>query len=104
MLIMNYEFKRGFFFVRLSGSFNKYNYSNFILELENIILKIGLNKIVINIDNVKDNNSRYLNKILDYIKKCSTRHILVFVCDSNMLIRDNDILKINCEKEVYNYI
>ena len=104
MLIMNYEFKKGFFFVRLSGMINEYNYNSFVLELDNIIVKAGLNKIVINIDNVKKMDSKYLDKILEHIKECSNIGILVFICDSNTIVRDNCILKINYEKEVYNYI
>lgn len=104
MLIMNYEFKKGFFFVRLSGKLDKYSYSGFMLELNNIILKTGLNKIVINIDNVEITDNNYLNKILKYVKKCSNKGILMFICDSNTLIRDNSIFKIDYEKEVYNYI
>ena len=101
---MNYEFKRGFFFVRLSGKVSSYNYNSFLMELDNIIIKTGLNKIVLNINNVKNMGSEYMNKILNYIKKCSKKNILIFFCDSNTIIGDNDILKINNEREVYNYI
>ena len=104
MLVMNYEFKRGFFFVRLSGKIDKYNYDSFMIELDNIIIKTGLNKIVININNVKNMSNEYMDKILNYIKKCSKKNILIFICDSNTIIGDTEILKINCEREVYNYI
>ena len=104
MLIMEYEFRRGFFFVRLSGNINKNNYFSFIEELDNIIEKTGLNKIVINIDNISKIDKKYINRLLKYIKCNTYKGILILICDNNTLINNDNILKICYEKEVYNYI
>lgn len=104
MLNIEYEFKKGFFFVRLSGTITKNNYNEFIKELNGIITNTGLNKIVINIDNITNIEKNIHNKILKYINKKLYKGILILICDSKLLLKDDNVLKINYETETKSFI
>jgi len=104
MLNIEYEFKKGFFFVRLYGVLAKDNYNKFIKELNNIITKTGLNKIVINIDNITNIEKSMFSKLLKYIKKKSYKGILILICDNKILLKNDNILKINYEYEIKSFI
>jgi anti-anti-sigma factor len=108
MLDISYEFRRGFFFVRLSGDITKKNYNIFIKELNIIIKRIGLNKIVLNIDSIKSIDVCCLNNLLKYLKKITYKGILILICDSKACLSEkifkNIIPRISYETEVYNLI
>lgn len=103
-LNIDYEFKRGFLFVRLFGSIGVDNYSSFIKELDDIVIGIGIKKIVLNIDNITDIDIGCLNKLLKYIKVKVYSGILILICDNKVFLSDDTLLKINYEKEVYNLV
>jgi anti-anti-sigma regulatory factor len=108
MLNISYEFRYGFFFARLSGHITKNNYNSFIEELNTIINKVGIKRIVLNIDNIKSIDICCMSKLTKYVKEITYKEILILLCDNKSLLSKRgfkDIIStISYEKEVYNFI
>lgn len=99
MLKMNFEFRKGIFFIRLIGSMNSKNSKIYEKEIKNLLMKNQFKYIVINIDNLKSidlNGINYLSNIYNMTKK--NHHYLV-LCDKFKLL-NNIIPSIDSELEV----
>lgn len=107
MLNIEYEFRRGFFFVRLSGKITSNSYYKFIKELNKIIEDIGLKNIVININNIKEIDLECISRLLEYLRSYIYTGNLLIICDNNRLFSKRlfkIIPSIDSEYEVYNLI
>lgn len=96
MLNINYEFRKGIFFIRLFGSLNKETYYKKEDELEGLITENKFKYIVL--------NTNYLNDIdLDGLNYLTKIYYLTRICNSNLVICDKyNILKILLNNNVPN--
>ena len=103
MLRINFEFRKGIFFIRLIGSLNNQNYIKKDKELKELIIKNKFKYIVI--------NTNYLNKVdldgLNYLLEIFylTRNIEtnLVICDKFSIFKrllNNNIPSIKDELEV----
>ena len=104
MLRINVEFRKGVLFVRLDGKIENDDYLEFI---NNLIEKIGISYIVLNIENIKYVDVNSLNHIIEYNKKILKKKKHLLICDKN--INRNKIFKdsipnINCEIDAFSLI
>lgn len=108
MLKVDYEFKKGYFFIRPFGNITIKNYNNIISEIDIILDKVGVRKIVLNLDNIKSIELSCLDEILKYIQHITYNGVTMLLCDKNMFMSKrlfkNIIPSISTEMEVYNLV
>ena len=104
MLRINVEFRRGVLFVRLDG---KIENNDYLESINNLIEKIGISYIVLNIENIKYLDVNNLNQIIKYNKKILKKNKCLLICDRNInrnKIFKNIIPNISCEIEAFSLI
>lgn len=103
MLTINFEFRKGIFFIRLFGDLNKASYTIKETEITELIIKNKFKYIVLNTNYLKTidiDGINYLTKILYITKENKTNLIL---CDKFKMIKtllNNNIPNIESELEV----
>lgn len=103
MLNINYEFRKGIFFIRLIGDLNKESYKEKESELEELILNNKFKYIVINTNYLKTvdlDGLNYITKISYMIKENNSDLV---ICDKFKLMKtllNNNIPNIEDELEV----
>lgn len=103
MLKINYEFRKGIFFIRLIGNLNNKNYTSEDLKLKEIILENKFKYVVINTNYLKKVDMDGLNYLLEifYITKDIESNLVI--CDKNSIFKrllNDTILSIKEEIEV----
>ena len=103
MLDIDYEFRKGIFFIRLIGNLNKESYKNKKNEIKALIIENKFKYIVINTNNLKQIDLDGINYILEicYMTKESESNLVI--CDKfNILKRllNNNFPNIKDEIEV----
>lgn len=108
MISVEYEFKRGYFFIRPYGNITVKNYNELITDIDIILNKVGIKNVVINIDNIKSIDLTCLDGLVKYIREMAYSGINMFLCDKDKTISNrlfkNIVPSISIEKEVYNLI
>ena len=103
MLKINFEFRKGIFFIRLIGNLNNKNYQQNEILLKDLIIENKFKYIVINtnyLNNVDLDGLNYLLEIF-YITKMNESNLII--CDKNSIIKrllNNSIPSIKEEIEV----
>ena len=103
MLKINFEFRKGIFFIRLIGNLNNENYKQKENLLKNLIIENKFKYIVINtnyLNNVDLDGLNYLLEIF-YITKMNESNLII--CDKNSILKrllNNSIPSIKEEIEV----
>ena len=92
MLRIDYEFRKGIFFLRLSGNFEKNNYYESLRTLNNLIKQIGIKNIVLNIDNIISIDIYGINFIINYYNYIKSSNGSFIICEKDNCI-SNNILK-----------
>lgn len=102
MININYEFRKGIFFIRLIGEINKRNNKQITKELTELISKNAFKYIVINTNYIDKIDLDGLNSIIEICYITDNIANLV-VCDKSNIIRrliKSNIQNINDEIEV----
>jgi len=103
MLKIEFEFRKGIFFIRLIGDLNKESYKEQELEIEKLIMDNGFKYIVLNTNHLSTidlDGLNYLTKISYIIKENKSDLI---ICDKFKIFKvltNNNIPNIEDEIEV----
>lgn len=103
MLNINFEFRKGIFFLRLIGDLNKESYKQKEKEIKELILKNNFKYIVINTNNLSNIDLDGLNYILKICYMTKENKSNLVICDKfNILKRllNNNFPNISDEIEV----
>lgn len=103
MLRINFEFRKGIFFIRLIGNLNKSNYLKKDKFLKDLIIENRFKYIVINTNYLKEVDLDGLNYLLEifYITKENDSNLVI--CDKSSIFKrllNNNIPSIKNELEV----
>lgn len=103
MLRINFEFRKGIFFIRLIGNLNKNNYLKKDKFLKDLIIENRFKYIVINTNYLKEVDLDGLNYLLEifYITKENDSNLVI--CDKSSIFKrllNNNIPSIKNELEV----
>ena len=103
MLKINFEFRKGIFFIRLIGNLNNKNYKQEEKMLKELIITNKFKYIVINTNYLKKVDLDGLNYLLEifYITKSNESNLII--CDKNNIFKrllNNHIPSIKDELEV----
>ena len=103
MVNINFEFRKGIFFIRLIGEISKKNYQQITKELTELITKNEFKYVVINTNYIDKIDLEGLNSIIEicYITKENQANLII--CDKSNTIKrliNNAIQNINNEIEV----
>ena len=105
MLKINYEFRKGIFFVRLIGDLDKNNYYKQENFLEELISYNGFKQVVINTDLLRNVDIYGINYLINFNKILRSKITNLVLCDKTNIWRTlfgNQIQHINNELEVFN--
>ena len=105
MLKINYEFRKGIFFVRLIGDLDKNNYYKQENFLEELISYNGFKQVVINTDLLRNVDIYGINYLINFNKILRSKNTHLVLCDKTNIWRTlfgNQIQHINNELEVFN--
>ena len=105
MLKINYEFRKGIFFIRLIGDLDKNNYYKQENFLEELISYNGFKQVVINTDLLRNVDIYGINYIINFNKILRSKNTTLVLCDKTNIWRTlfgNQIQHINNELEVFN--
>ena len=101
MLKVNFEFRKGIFFIRLIGDVNKENYMSEIEEIKRMIVVNKFKYIVLNtnyINNIDIDALMYFTEIYDISKNIDSNLV---ICDKTNIIKKLIDCKIpNIEEEI----
>ena len=103
MLKINFEFRKGIFFIRLIGNLNNKNYKQEEKMLKELIITNKFKYIVINTNYLKKVDIDGLNYLLEifYITKSNESNLVI--CDKNNIFKrllNNHVPSIKDELEV----
>lgn len=103
MLNINFEFRKGIFFIRFIGDMNRENYQKKKSELKKLIIENKFKYIVLNTNYLRRIDLDGLNYLLEiyYITKDAESNLVI--CDNTNTIKkliDNSIPNIKDELEV----
>lgn len=103
MLEINFEFRKGIFFIRLIGDLNNKNYESEEIKIKNLIIENGFKYIVINTNYLEKVDLDGLNYLLEifYITKENQSNLVI--CDKSNIFKrllNNHIPSISEEIEV----
>ena len=101
MFKINMEFKRGIFFVRLSGEFTKGHVSEFENECLSIILKYGIKYIVINLDKLYIIDGKAIDSLINLSILVNRNKGRVAICGLSSIQVANEIHKVDYEANFY---
>ncbi|MBQ2872508.1 MAG: STAS domain-containing protein [Bacilli bacterium] len=87
MLKINFEFRKGIFFIRLIGNLNNKNYKEKENMLKDLIIENKFKYIVINTNYLKNIDLDGLNYLLEifYITKSNESNLII--CDKNNIFK-----------------
>ena len=105
MLKINYEFRKGIFFIRLIGDLDKNNYYKQENFLEELISYNGFKQVVINTDLLRNVDIYGINYLINFNKILRSKNTNLVLCDKTNISRTlfgNQIQHINNELEVFN--
>ena len=106
MLKINFEYRKGIFFIRLSGNLNEKNYCKKINILNKLMNDIKFKYIVFNIDNLSSIDIYGINYIIGYDALVKENNGELFLCEKNKNIVSgifkNKIKSIENELEIFN--
>ena len=87
MLKINFEFRKGIFFIRLIGNLNNQNYKEKEKLLRNLIIENKFKYIVINTNYIKNIDLDGLNYLLEifYLTKMNESNLVI--CDKNNIFK-----------------
>ena len=103
MLDINYEFRKGIFFLRLSGTLNKKNYKSKENEIKDLIINNRFKYIVINTNNIKKIDLEGINCILEVCYLTQKNQSNLVICDKTNIFKrllNYNFPNINDELEV----
>lgn len=86
MLDINYEFRKGIFFIRLIGEMNDKNYSNVKEHLEELIKVNKFKYIVLNTNDINKIDLNGLNYILEIYNTSKSADSQLIICDKSSII------------------
>lgn len=103
MLKINFEFRKGIFFIRLIGNLNNKNYQKKDILIKSLIIENKFKYIVINTNYLNKVDLDGLNYLLEifYITKMNNSNLII--CDRNNILKrllNNNIPSIKEEIEV----
>ncbi len=108
MLKMNYEFRRGILFIRLSGTWNDNTSPSIRTSIQDLINYGGIRNIVFNIDGINTIDLNGISFIVNYYHLIKANDGQFLICDKDknlsMNILGNLIPNINYETEAFNLI
>ena len=87
MLKINYEFRKGIFFIRLIGNLNNKNYKQEDIKIKEIIIENKFKYVVINTNYLKKvdmDGLSYLLEIFDVTKDIESNLV---ICDKNSIFK-----------------
>jgi anti-anti-sigma factor len=102
MLKINFEFRKGIFFIRLIGNLNRKNYK-YEEELKSLILENQFKYIVINTDCLQKIDVDGLNYLFEIFSLTKSNQGNLIICDKKSIFRrllNNKIPSISDELEV----
>ena len=106
MLKINFEYRKGIFFIRLCGNLNERNYCKKIDILNKLMNDIKFKYIVFNIDNLSSIDIYGINYIIGYDALVKENNGKMFLCEKSKNIVSNifknKIKSIENELEIYN--
>lgn len=103
MLKLNFEFRKGIFFIRLIGDLNRETYHEIEKELKSLIEDNLFRYIVVNTNHLKTidmDGLNYLTKIYYLTREC---HSNLIICDKSKIFNvllNNNVPLIDSELEV----
>lgn len=103
MLKINFEFRKGIFFIRLIGNLNNKNYKPKDKILKNLIIENKFKYIVINTNYLEKVDLDGLNYLLEIFYFAKTNRGNLVICDKNSIFKrllNNNIPSIKDEIEV----
>ena len=98
------EYRKGVLFIRLVGRLDN---DRFIKDINKLIEKIGINYIVLNLNEVSNVSLDSIGHIIKYNKEILKKKKHLFICDDKKYRKrlfKNTIPKINCEIEAFSLI
>lgn len=106
MLKINFEYRKGIFFIRLCGNLNERNYCKKIDILNKLMNDIKFKYIVFNIDNLSSIDIYGINYIIGYDALVKENNGKMFLCEKSKNIVSNifknKIKSIENELEIFN--
>lgn len=87
MLKINYEFRKGIFFIRLIGNLNNKNYKQEDIKLKEIIIENKFKYVVINTNYLKKVDMDGLNYLLEIFDVTKDIESNLVVCDKNSIFK-----------------
>ena len=103
MLKLNFEFRKGLFFIRLIGKLNKESYNNIEKDLIELITKNKFKYIIINTNYLKTVDLDGLNYIMKLCYMIKENKSNLIICDKYRILKtllNNNIPNIDNELEV----
>ena len=103
MLKINFEFRKGIFFIRLIGNLNNKSYKTKENLLKTLIIENNFKYIVINTNHLKKVDLDGLNYLLEIFHITRMNHSNLIICDKNNIFErllNNSIPSIKEEIEV----
>lgn len=87
MLKINYEFRKGIFFIRLIGNLNNKNYKQEDIKLKEIIIENKFKYVVINTNYLKKVDMDGLNYLLEIFDVTKDIESNLVICDKNSIFK-----------------
>lgn len=103
MLEINFEFRKGIFFIRLIGDLNNQNYQKDEVKIKKLIVENKFTYIVINTNYLEKVDLDGLNYLLEIFYMAKTVESNLVICDKNSIFKrllNNTIPSITDEIEV----
>lgn len=103
MLKINFEFRKGIFFIRLIGDLNKETYKEKVAEIEKLIIENNFKYIVINTNYLKHIDLTGLNYITRFYYLTKENDSNLVICDKFKILKtllNNNVPLIEDELEV----
>lgn len=87
MLKINYEFRKGIFFIRLIGNLNNKNYKQEDIKIKEIIIENKFKYVVINTNYLKKVDMDGLNYLLEIFDVTKDIESNLVICDKNSIFK-----------------
>lgn len=103
MLRINFEFRKGIFFIRLIGNLNNQNYKKDDIKLKKLIIENKFKYIVINTNYLNKVDLDGLNYLLEIFYITTKNESNLIICDKSSIFErllNNNIPSIKDELEV----
>ena len=87
MLRINFEFRKGIFFIRLIGNLNNQNYIKKDKELKDLIISNEFKYVVINTNYLNKVDLDGLNYLIEIFYITKTKETNLVICDKNSIFK-----------------